>query len=79
VLGAAFSGLQIDGAAAQAYPSRPVRFVVTYGPGTSTNLTARQIAPKLSEVLSQPVVVENRVGAGGIVGAEYVARAVPDG
>jgi tripartite-type tricarboxylate transporter receptor subunit TctC len=63
----------------EAYPNRPVRLIVPYGAGTATDLLARQCAPKIGDALGQRLVVENRAGAGGIVGAETVARAAPDG
>ncbi|MGZ8198389.1 MAG: Bug family tripartite tricarboxylate transporter substrate binding protein [Burkholderiales bacterium] len=61
------------------WPARPVRIVVPQAPGASTDLTARLIAQKLSPALGQPVIVENRPGAGSIVGTELVAKATPDG
>jgi tripartite-type tricarboxylate transporter receptor subunit TctC len=61
------------------WPGRPIRIVVPQTPGASTDLTARLIAQKLSPVLGQPVIVENRPGAGSIVGTELVANATPDG
>ena len=61
------------------YPTRPVRIVVPQTPGASTDLTARLIAQKLSPNFGQPVIVENRPGAGSIVGTELVAKATPDG
>lgn len=61
------------------YPDRPVTLVVPYPPGGSSDNTARPIAPKLGEVLGQPVVIENRGGAGGSIGAAMVAQAKPDG
>lgn len=62
-----------------AYPSRPIKLIVPYSPGGSTDLTARTVAQKLSESLGQPVVVENRPGANGNLGAEIVAKSAPDG
>ena len=64
---------------AQAWPTRPIRIVVAFGTGGGTDITTRLLAPKLSEILGQPVVVENRVGAGGTVGADYVAKQPPNG
>ena len=66
-------------AVAQNYPSRAIRIVVAFPAGGGSDLAARVVAQKLSENLGQPVVVENRVGANGSVGAEGVARAAPDG
>ncbi len=62
-----------------AYPGRPVRLVVPYPPAALTDLLARAIAERLGAAWKQPVVVENRPGAGTLVGAEYVAKAAPDG
>jgi tripartite-type tricarboxylate transporter receptor subunit TctC len=64
---------------AQAYPSRPVTLIVPFAAGGSTDLLARQIGAKISGPLGQPVVVENRGGAGGAIGANLVAKATPDG
>jgi tripartite-type tricarboxylate transporter receptor subunit TctC len=66
-------------AVAQDYPARPVRLVVGFPPGGVADVLARMMAIKLSEYWAQPVVVENRVGAGGIIAADVVARASPDG
>ena len=66
-------------AAAQSYPARPIRFIVSFPPGGSSDLIARAIAPRMGERLGQPVVVENRAGAGGMIGVEAVAKAPPDG
>src|SRR5215213_788121 len=66
-------------AAAQTYPSRPIRIIAQFQPGTSTDILARVIAQKLSESWGQQVVVDNRPGAGAIVGTEIGARAAPDG
>ena len=67
------------GAAAQDYPARSIRIVVAYSPGGGTDLISRTLARKLTESWGQSVVVDNRPGAGGILGTEIVARAAPDG
>ena len=64
---------------AQDFPSRPVRFIVPFPPGGPVDTVARALAQKVSEYWGQPVLVENRAGAGGIVGAEAASRATPDG
>jgi len=66
-------------AAAQDYPSRPVRVIVPFAPGGLNDLLARTVATQLSERLGKQFVVENRTGAGGIVGSELVAKSPPDG
>ena len=66
-------------ALAQEYPARPVRFIVTFPPGGTVDITARILQPKLSESLGQTVVIENRGGAGGAVGTEAAAKSAPDG
>ena len=79
---ALLAALSINGpsqAQAQAYPSRSITFLVPFTPGTGMDMIARTVGPKLSARLGQPVVVENKPGASGNIGAEMVARAAPDG
>ena len=64
---------------AETFPSRPIHLIMPYAPGGIVDFAGRVLAQKLGEVLGQPVVAENRPGAGGIVGVEYVARSMPDG
>ena len=66
-------------ASAQEYPLRPIRLIVPFGAGTSTDITSRIIGQGLSQQLKQPVVIENKPGAGGNIGTEAVAKAKPDG
>jgi tripartite-type tricarboxylate transporter receptor subunit TctC len=74
------AGLGILGQAlAQQWPSRPVKIVVPFPPGNGTDILARLMAPKMTQALGQAVIVENRGGANGMIGAEAVAHAAPDG
>jgi tripartite-type tricarboxylate transporter receptor subunit TctC len=66
-------------ALAQAYPNKPIRLIVPYAAGGTSDILARQIGPKLTEAWSQPVVIENKTGANGNVGADFVAKSAPDG
>jgi len=76
---AAMAVLAATGALAQAWPSKPVRVIVPFPPGGGLDFFARVLAPRLQENLGQQIVVENRSGAGGMVGADFVAKAAPDG
>ena len=66
-------------AAAQSWPQKPVRFIVPFAPGGATDIAARMLGEKLSQMWGQSVVIENRAGAGGALGASEAARAAPDG
>lgn len=71
--------LSPSGNAAGPFPTRPIRIVVPFGPGGVADLTARAVAQNLGSTLGKPVVIDNRPGAGGVVAAEIVAKAEPDG
>ncbi|MBI2291156.1 MAG: tripartite tricarboxylate transporter substrate binding protein [Betaproteobacteria bacterium] len=68
-----------NGALAQSYPAKPIRIVVAFAPGGPSDFAARVISQRLPKLLGQQVVVDNRAGAGGLVGAEHVAKSQPDG
>src|ERR1700756_1344767 len=79
-IGVALIGCTLDlNAAAQSFPSKPIRMVVPFPAGGPTDIVGRTIAQKLSETLVQPVIVDNRAGAGGVIGTEQVAKSPPDG
>ena len=65
--------------AAEKFPSRPVRMIIPYAPGGATDITARQLQPRISEIWGQPVIVDNRAGASGNIALELAGRASPDG
>ena len=67
------------GAMAQSFPSKPIRMIVPFPAGGTTDIVARILAQRLSETMGQAVIVENKAGAGGAIGADLVAKAAPDG
>ena len=74
------AALSIGDAIAQtAYPTRPIRLIVPFPPGGNIDITARAIAPGLSEIFGQQIVIDNRGGAGGLIGTDLAAKAAPDG
>jgi len=79
ILGAGLAAIAAPPLRAQSWPGGPLRLVVPYTPGGTTDIIARLVAPHLQEAFGQPVVIENRPGAGGNVGTAAVARAAPDG
>jgi len=79
ILVAALLTLAASVASAQTYPSKPIRVIVPYAPGGTSDILARQIGPKLTDAWGQPVIVENKPGANGNVGADFVAKSPADG
>jgi tripartite-type tricarboxylate transporter receptor subunit TctC len=66
-------------ASAQSYPDRPIRFIVPFTPGSGTDIIARTVAEPMSRAMGQPIIIENKPGAGGTLGAAQVAKSAPDG
>jgi tripartite-type tricarboxylate transporter receptor subunit TctC len=79
LLAGVVASLLVSTAQAQGYPSKPIRVIVPYAAGGTSDILARQIGPKLTEAWGQPVIVENKPGANGNVGADFVAKSAPDG
>lgn len=77
--GALTAALLVCASAAEDYPARPIRLIVPHAAGGSNDILARALIPQLTEILGQPIVVDNRGGAGGIIGTGMVAKAAPDG
>jgi tripartite-type tricarboxylate transporter receptor subunit TctC len=76
---AALAWVVLGAAHAQGYPAKPIRIIVPYAAGGTSDILARQLGPKLSEAWGQPIVIENKTGANGNVGADFVAKSTPDG
>ena len=79
LIAACAAGFAFQAAQAQSYPDRPIRLVIPFPAGGTTDVNARVVAGQLDRLLGQPTVVDNRVGANGIIATELVARAAPDG
>ena len=75
LLSITFTGISI----AQVYPSKPVRVVVPFAVGSASDTVARSVAEKLTASMGQPFIVENKAGAGGTIGNDFVAKSAPDG
>jgi tripartite-type tricarboxylate transporter receptor subunit TctC len=76
---AALSALAVQGAHAQTYPAKPIRVIIAQAPGSATDVVSRIITNKLQENLGQPIIIDARPGAGGTLGTEIAAKALPDG
>jgi len=76
---AALCAIAAPAVQAQKFPDKPIRFIVPFPPGGGNDILARVIAPKMAEFLGQPVIVDNRAGAGGNIGADIAAKSAPDG
>jgi tripartite-type tricarboxylate transporter receptor subunit TctC len=79
ILGWLFAALAYAQAASSSYPAKPIRIIIPFPPGNTTDIMSRLIAPKMSERLGQQVIVENRPGASGMLGLDYVAKQPADG
>jgi tripartite-type tricarboxylate transporter receptor subunit TctC len=79
VISACIAAWTLDRAVAQTYPNRPIRLVVPLVAGSPGDIVARLVGDKLSKTLKQPIVVENRPGAAGNIGTEFIAKSAPDG
>lgn len=77
--GFVLAAIVLPAMAAEQFPNRPIRFIVPYAPGGNVDISARTIGPRMSELLGQTVVVDNRPGAGGSLGTSLAAKATPDG
>src|SRR5690348_1019161 len=73
------AGALVATSQAQDYPTHPIKVVIAFPPGGPTDFVGRLLADKMKELLGQPVIIENRAGANGAIGADYVAKAEPDG
>lgn len=79
LLAIALGASSLAAVAQQAYPNKPIRLIVGFAPGGGTDIVARAIAPKMSEILGQSIIIENKSGAAGTIGADLVAKSNPDG